>query len=750
MVINNAQEGGFEDFYAIGTTSTQKKSPNLVDMEYISDENNYEEVSVGSAKFKAAVFSLKPNTAYTLSAKKRTTKPDGSAISSYINVSIANTNGQRGSIVNTEKGTMTSGADGIIYICVNNLTSPALAWLDTWENIQLEEGSVNTDYKPYSPYDRIVNAGKYNEETERYDISIVFTDNVNESIAAVSLEKGLSKWDRLERRDGVWGISYNTETILLYNGESIESEFVSPSGELTLGEPVQYKVAERFYVLDSSEQAALNALHMYSDITKIINDANMMMSLTYIVSKTAKAESYYVSVKDFGALGDGVTDDTDAIRKARNAARLNSKPLYFPAGTYMLRGCIQIFSDMRIIGEKGAVLKKFTATVQNLTKAAAKGDSTVYVADVSGFKVGQDVFIGSTASGSYSDTVGYITAIDANAKSITFDVYPRHSDNPKAGLNQAVATTGVISTSFSMLCTFSRDDSGGNIVIEGLEFDGNKIPSEPLGYELSPIHIDPNKMNVTVERCHVVSSNADGISLQNAGQTTVHNCIVEGTSFHGIHPGYTHEGVNISDCFIYDCPDSGVFDCYNIDSLNITNVFFKNCKNGIGGLDSLSNGTNITGCTFWDCDVGVGANAYEGGVSIAGCSFQYCAIGVKVYVAGTVTITGCVFQGGTTVLHLARASYVVFNGNMIKDCKTPVVCDVQPSQPTLRSSDIIINGNIFVSIASGTGSKIAIKYMDNAFIRNNMLIGSDCIIEVESASTSNILVDGNNVEKTSV
>ena len=41
-----------------------------------------------------------------------------------------------------------------------------------------------------------------------------------------------------------------------------------------------------------------------------------------------------VSVKDFGAVGDGVTDDTAAIQAAINYAEANSKIIYLPAGTF--------------------------------------------------------------------------------------------------------------------------------------------------------------------------------------------------------------------------------------------------------------------------------------------------------------------------------------------------------------------------------------------------------------------------------
>ncbi len=43
-----------------------------------------------------------------------------------------------------------------------------------------------------------------------------------------------------------------------------------------------------------------------------------------------------VSVKDFGAVGDGVTDDTVAIRAAISACGTSGQALYFPTGTYIV------------------------------------------------------------------------------------------------------------------------------------------------------------------------------------------------------------------------------------------------------------------------------------------------------------------------------------------------------------------------------------------------------------------------------
>jgi len=55
------------------------------------------------------------------------------------------------------------------------------------------------------------------------------------------------------------------------------------------------------------------------------------------VTRTIKDKiSETVSVKDFGAVGDGVTDDTAAI----DSAIIHSKSVYFPIGTYIYTGTL--------------------------------------------------------------------------------------------------------------------------------------------------------------------------------------------------------------------------------------------------------------------------------------------------------------------------------------------------------------------------------------------------------------------------
>lgn len=59
-----------------------------------------------------------------------------------------------------------------------------------------------------------------------------------------------------------------------------------------------------------------------------------------------------VSVKDFGAVGDGVTDDTAAIQAAANYVDSNDRSLYLPSGQYRITSTITFQKPPQIVGEK--------------------------------------------------------------------------------------------------------------------------------------------------------------------------------------------------------------------------------------------------------------------------------------------------------------------------------------------------------------------------------------------------------------
>lgn len=89
-----------------------------------------------------------------------------------------------------------------------------------------------------------------------------------------------------------------------------------------------------------------------------------------------------VSVKSFGALGDGVTDDTAAINRAlyqlycREPIPAARKTLYFPAGLYIISDTIKIPTYAMLAGEgKNSTIIKMLTNPNNSTHVVKTADS---------------------------------------------------------------------------------------------------------------------------------------------------------------------------------------------------------------------------------------------------------------------------------------------------------------------------------------------------------------------------------------
>lgn len=84
-----------------------------------------------------------------------------------------------------------------------------------------------------------------------------------------------------------------------------------------------------------------------------------------------------VNVKDFGATGDGVTDDADALRSALEYARDNGGVVLFPNGVYMLSKNLRIYDDQYILGDN-ATLKLLNNDVYTCFSFWNDGTATEY------------------------------------------------------------------------------------------------------------------------------------------------------------------------------------------------------------------------------------------------------------------------------------------------------------------------------------------------------------------------------------
>src|SRR5262245_14953536 len=97
----------------------------------------------------------------------------------------------------------------------------------------------------------------------------------------------------------------------------------------------------------------------------------LLLGAAVLVSSTALgadgSDQKEVRVADFGAIGDGVADDSAAIRAALGSARKGSTVIFDSGKTYLVR-------RMLVVKQRGLKLKGYGATVKFIVEDGEYGD----------------------------------------------------------------------------------------------------------------------------------------------------------------------------------------------------------------------------------------------------------------------------------------------------------------------------------------------------------------------------------------
>lgn len=125
------------------------------------------------------------------------------------------------------------------------------------------------------------------------------------------------------------------------------------------------------------------------------------MSLTKV--SYSMIESAPVSVSDFGAVGDGIANDSNSFQLALNYCKTNFFPLSVPAGTYLLNTSITVtsFAGIKIIGDGINItkLKKTSAGDMLTLTNCSRGTISGIAFDGTGMSSGNCIVIDGTSSG---------------------------------------------------------------------------------------------------------------------------------------------------------------------------------------------------------------------------------------------------------------------------------------------------------------------------------------------------------------
>ena len=133
--------------------------------------------------------------------------------------------------------------------------------------------------------------------------------------------------------------------------------------------------------------------YMYIDsIWEHIGSTEIDLSNYYTKSESVAKGEFFINVKDFGAVGDGITDDTVSIQNALNIT--SSAPhshVFFPKGTYLLTSLnatdtnchLYIYNvhNVKLSGEGNATVLKANTTDKDLIRTSG-GSSNISLQDL--------------------------------------------------------------------------------------------------------------------------------------------------------------------------------------------------------------------------------------------------------------------------------------------------------------------------------------------------------------------------------
>ncbi|CAH0220301.1 hypothetical protein SRABI121_02955 [Microbacterium sp. Bi121] len=227
-----------------------------------------------------------------------------------------------------------------------------------------------------------------------------------------------------------------------------------------------------------------------------------------------------VNVKDFGAVGDGVTDDTAAINKAKAAALASGAEFWVPHGTYLSDAPITWadVSDVRVHMD-GRVKRKDTSS----------RDSLFLFRNVSGLQIGTIRTDGNVASNGLAQSDAVVYPVDEAKHDVRLDgcadvdISLIDSRNP-AG-DTLYITGGTTRVKIDRVNAVADRSSGRNAVslIDCSKVSLNALTSVGVGCSDGVVampggfDIEPNRgqtvSDVTVGQIIVDTSGASGFSV---------------------------------------------------------------------------------------------------------------------------------------------------------------------------------------------------------------------------------------------
>ena len=147
--------------------------------------------------------------------------------------------------------------------------------------------------------------------------------------------------------------------------------------------------------LDSDFTTVVNAVNGIGNGTNAIvaTNANVTSSGSNTPRTLAQRFADVTNVLDFGAIGDGTTDDTAAINAANTAAATSGATVFFPSGIYKVNSSgVVMKSSWLGDGPENSIISSTASTYANYADMVSIRDSNGFVLENMGFDISSGIF----------------------------------------------------------------------------------------------------------------------------------------------------------------------------------------------------------------------------------------------------------------------------------------------------------------------------------------------------------------------
>lgn len=332
----------------------------------------------------------------------------------------------------------------------------------------------------------------------------------------------------------------------------------------------------------SSNVALLNGNPIFSGTLGAQSFVGNGAGLTNIPA-SALANPSTSDVKRWGAVGDGVTDDTLAIRAA--VAAVGSGVLAFSPGTYLISGQIDATANNQTLDLQGATIKRANSVSSITTTAISTGSpTTVVVSDGTRFRIGMQVVVFDDSS--YDPHNHTITKLAGNT--LTLDTI----------FTVPFLAGGTVASSHSC---FFIGSSLTNVTIRNGEIDGNRRNNQALVKWEIHNEISFNGSYCTVKDVFIHDAQCEGIVGGGQNGRIIGNRIIN-CGGNGIHVSSDGGQLLIQNNFVQHCNLNGVSPGHADGCIVwsqgggnsiVTGNYCEDGISGFGSIDSADNNRNV-------------------------------------------------------------------------------------------------------------------------------------------------------------